>query len=205
MNRSHARRKPDDLPGAANVVVTMSLLVLVFLLCSGGAQACCTCSSFHGCNPRTSPEKICCGDYCVSASNECVCGNQTPVCNFLGCNCNYQCGEWPCTFRNDRACHWFSTCSDSAAEAQEAQERFNAIDVDHDGKISLDEAWALTQSLGQPWVKRVHKLPEHLSAPNVNEKEILRFLLDQIDTNKDGFIQPVEMDKSLAPSAKTDL
>ncbi len=191
MNRCDAIRK------TTNAVSFAGLLVFVGLLCPGAAQACCTCAD--GINCAWGFDSYCCGEYCVSSNKECVCGDHKPVCNMFACDCNSQCGEWPCIQGQNPKCYWIPTCNDSA----EAEARFNSIDGNHDGKISLDEASAWTQSLERTWVKKVRDLPENLSAPGINEKEIVRFLLDQIDTNKDGFIQPVEFDKGLAPSAKT--
>lgn len=200
MNRHDVMCKSDDLANVVGFPITAVLLVLAWLLAPGIAQACCSCSGV-GCQLKSG--FICCGGYCVSHSSDCVCGAQTPVCNAFGCNCNSQCGSWPCTLTSKvGACSFNPTCPDDANAQREAKARFDAIDSNHDGKISLDETRAWTKSLKQPLAKMAHGLPKHLSAPKASEEKILRFLFDQMDTNKDGIIQPGELDKSLAAPAK---
>lgn len=124
----------------------------------------------------TAPAAAC----CPSVNGSGICGDgtcSTPCCGYGGCNifcCNCDGGcRTGCV-----------TCSNSAAKTSD-RERFNAVDTDHDDKISKAELAA--------WAKKANK---HLNAAGVQRE------LAKIDADKSGFIEPGEFDKSLAPGGK---
>ncbi len=67
--------------------------------------------------------------------------------------------------------------------ASSPRERFKEIDTNHDGKISFEEAKA--------WFRKTER------GASLNEPEVKR-LFDALDKNKNGTIEPEELDASLA-------
>jgi hypothetical protein len=169
---------------AARLAVVAAAFVFGSFLLPNAAQACCTAV-------------VC--NYCISGSDDCVCGSTTPVCNVAGCNCNAQCGQN--TFSTSGSCTFFPRCDSATAKAG-AEKRFAEIDADRDGRISSVELAGWGQKQKTPLAKRVDKasLPANLKA--ASDKEIFVFAFAEVDLDKDGYIQPAELDSSLAPASK---
>jgi hypothetical protein len=166
------------------LAVAAAAFVFASLLLPDAAQACCTAV-------------VC--NYCISGSNDCVCGTNTPVCNVAGCNCNAQCGQN--TFSTSGSCTFYPRCDSVSAKAG-AEKRFAEIDADRDGKISSVELAGWGQKQKTPLAQRVNKasLPANLKA--AGDKEIFAYAFAEVDLDKDGYIQPAELDSSLAPASK---
>jgi hypothetical protein len=171
---------------AASLVAAAGMLVLALFALPQPAQACCTAT-------------VC--SWCSSSSRSCVCGAHTPVCNIFACNCNVQCGEYNVNILHRDHCVFNPTCSSAAARAG-AQARFDEIDADHDGKVSRDESLVWLQKQKTSWLTRVNnkELPANLRG--AKEEDVFGFEFNQVDANKDGYIQPGELDASLAAPAK---
>jgi hypothetical protein len=167
MNRSFAVGKIFSFRALGMAAFLLAALVLF----AGPASACCTAV-------------VC--PFAVSSSSNCVGGPNTPVCNVFGCNCNTQCGEYAYVVPN--SCSFYPTC-DSAAARSSAQARFDEIDTNHDGKVSLAElqAWAPNQ---KDWAK------------NVKSGKDLKAGFSKTDKNRDGTVTAAEFDVSLAPAKK---
>ena len=144
-----------------------------------------------------SPLAACCTailcPYCVSSSNSCVCGNEMPVCNAFGCNCNDQCGTFAAG--TDLKCYASTPC-DSDAKA-----RFDEVDGDKDGRISKDEAWVWASKQKNPPNMSKSDLPEILLASEPKPQEILGAAFDKADADGNGTISPAEFDSSLGEAA----
>ncbi|HWM91328.1 MAG TPA: hypothetical protein VN493_11220 [Thermoanaerobaculia bacterium] len=160
------------------------LFVAALILLPGMAAACCTAV-------------VC--PYCISSSNNCVCGNQMPVCNTFGCNCNNQCGAF--TAGTDLKCY-FSTPCDSAAAKADAQARFDEVDGNKDGKITKDEAWVWTQKQKNPLNVNKSDLPAGLQGKDAKQQDIAGAAFDKADADGNGTVSPAEFDSSLAPATK---
>jgi hypothetical protein len=166
-------------------VVGKAILVLAALvLLPGMAAACCSST-------------LC--PTCVSSSNNCVCGNQMPVCNIFACNCNNQCGAF--TYATNNLCYFSTPCDSSAAKA-DAQARFNEVDANKDGKISQDETWAWSQKQTRSLVANKSELPQNLTAAGAKAQDTVTFGFKKADANGDGSITPAEFDSSLGTPAK---
>jgi Ca2+-binding EF-hand superfamily protein len=158
------------------VAVTLGvfgLFAAALLLSAGPASACCTA--------------VLC-PYAVSSSSQCVGGTNMPVCNIAGCNCNVQCGMY--TWDTTGGCHFSTTCSLEAAN--DAKARFDEIDADHNGKISLAELDA--------WGAKQKDLAKNMKAKDL--KASLKSGFAKADKNHDGSITPAELDDSLGAPAK---
>jgi hypothetical protein len=149
-------------------------ILAVLILLPGMASACCTA--------------ILC-PYCVSSSSSCVCGNEMPVCNAFGCNCNNQCGAFAAG--TDLKCYASSPC-DSDAKA-----RFDEVDGDKDGKISKDEAWIWASKQKNP----LNVSPEIQLASDAKPQDVAGIAFDKSDADGDGTISPAEFDSSLGEPA----
>jgi hypothetical protein len=155
------------------------LVVVALVLLPGMAAACCSST-------------LC--PACVSSSNNCVCGNQMPVCNVFTCNCNNKCGAF--TYGTNNLCY-FSTPCDSAAAKADAQARFNEVDANKDGKISQDETWAWSQKQTRPLVA-IKSETKSITKP----EDTVAHGFKKADANGDGSITPAEFDSSLGTPAK---
>ena len=177
MNRSFSVDKGFSFKAVGGAACAFIAALVLF---AGPAAACCTAV-------------VC--PYAISSSSQCVGGPNMPVCNTFGCNCNTQCGMY--TFTTNLTCVFSATCSLDAANAPQA--RFDAVDTNHDGKISAAEAdaWAGKQT---DWLKNV-KTPG-LKAASKSEADIMKAGFAQADKNHDGSITPAEFDSSLAPAKK---
>jgi hypothetical protein len=172
---------------AAAAVAALAALVLT----AAPAAACCTAV-------------VC--PYCVSSSDNCVCGTPPScswdkpcaVCNVFGCNCNVPCGMWSLTSGNQ--CVYYPKC-DSAEAKTLAKARFDEIDTNHDGKISPEEMAAWLHKQKPSWLKHINpkSLPANLKATKANEKALMKWEFDLADANHDGYIDPAEFDQSLGP------
>jgi hypothetical protein len=160
-------------------ILDRALLVLATLaLLPGMAAACCTAI-------------IC--PYCVSSSDNCVCGSETPVCNAFGCNCNNECGAFAAG--TDLKCYASISC-DSDAKA-----RFDEVDGDKNGTISKDEAWVWARKQKNPLNLSKSDLPEILLAAEPKPQEVMSAAFDKADTDANGTISPAEFDSSLGKPA----
>jgi Ca2+-binding EF-hand superfamily protein len=184
MNRSSASdfsgHKVFSFKAVAGLGVVTCLFVAALVLLAGPASACCTAV-------------VC--PYAISSSSQCVGGPNMPVCNTFGCNCNTQCGMYTAT--TNLTCVFSGTCSSDAANAPQA--RFDEIDADHDGKISLAEAdaWAGKQ---KDWTKNVKT--KDLKGAGKDEAGIVKAGFAKADKNHDGSITPAEFDSSLGSAPK---
>lgn len=134
--------------------------------------------------------------FCEGSNAGCLgCGSRQPACNMAGCNCDNLCGRKTV---EDFSCVLVTPCESSDARRQ-AQARFDEIDTSHDGKISPDEMETWLHKQKTSWLERIAKksLPANLEATKANEKALLKWAFDQVDTDHDGFIEPAELDSSL--------
>lgn len=155
-----------------------SFVLAVLVMLPGMAAACCTA--------------ILC-PYCISASSSCACGNEMPVCNAFGCNCNTECGAFAAG--TDLKCYASALC-DSDAKA-----RFDEVDGDKDGAISKDEArvWAGKQK--NPLNVSKSDLPEILLAAEPKPQDVSDIAFEKTDADGNGTISPAEFDSSLGQPA----
>jgi hypothetical protein len=149
------------------------LFAAALLLSAGPASACCTAV-------------VC--PFAISSSSQCVGGPNMPVCNVFGCNCNEQCGMY--TWSTDNTCHFSPTCSLDASN--DAKARFDAIDADHNGKISLAEL--------DTWAAKQKDLAKNVKAKDL--KASMKAGFGKADKDHDGAITPAEFDASLGAPAK---
>ncbi|HVG06481.1 MAG TPA: hypothetical protein VNM67_02175 [Thermoanaerobaculia bacterium] len=152
----------------------ISILLAALSLLPGMAAACCTA--------------ILC-PYCISSSNSCVCGNETPVCNAFGCNCVNQCGAFAAG--TDLKCYASSPC-DSGAKA-----RFDEVDGDKNGTISKEEAWVWARKQKNSLNVSKSDLPEILLAADAKPQDVVSIAFDKTDADGNGTISPAEFDSSL--------
>jgi Ca2+-binding EF-hand superfamily protein len=85
-------------------------------------------------------------------------------------------------------------CDDNSAA--EAQKRFKEVDLDGNGKISMDETrkW-LVKTFGKDWKRHVDK--DDVAAGKVDAK-ILEIVFNKTDKNRDKSITPEEFDSTLS-------
>ncbi|MFY9822223.1 MAG: hypothetical protein WAM82_12650 [Thermoanaerobaculia bacterium] len=115
---------------------------------------------------------ICCSN---NGSGECKDGTHaaccaTGSCNVFCCNCDGTCRTGPCM------------ASPDAVASAATIDRFNSIDLDKSGGISLKEF--------EVWANHAGRYFE--------SSEDLKKAFEKLDSNKNGIIDPGEFDKSLA-------
>jgi len=156
-----------------------SAILAALVLLPGMAAACCTA--------------ILC-PYCVSSSGKCVCGNEMPVCNAFGCNCNNLCGAFAAG--TDLNCYASTSC-DSDAKA-----RVDEVDGDKDGMISKSETWVWARKQKNPLNVSRSDLPEILLAADAKSQEVVSIAFDKTDADGNGTISPAEFDSSLGEAGE---
>lgn len=179
------------------------LLFVLLLACLPVAAMayCCTnyavsgnCCNIFGCNCDGPCTNFGCAGEPVIGGEICGVVQKYDVCTPDGSSCHYcDPGSHPCN--NCQGC-----CADgSAAAATQASEakrkeltlfavgsamqRFKEIDTNGDGKITFEEA--------RDWVRK------HSGGERISDRE-LRAAFDALDKNKNGTIEPGELDASLA-------
>ena len=177
--------------GGAPLSLLIFLLLLVITMMTPKAAVAVCCDGFLSGFGKFCGYQMCkhCGQICKSLGGAHCCGRG--ACNMFCCNCDGGCTDDNCSPRNllptDHGIIGNYASASSTPWTKAAAFKFQSIDLNNDCFLDMDEARIFVRQ----GIKDESELSDYLN------KSSLEHRFGDIDINKNGRIEPREMDPSL--------